>query len=201
MALHLGTELGLALGAYFAGGISPGYWLVRWRTGSDVRAQGSGGTGATNTARILGTGGFALTFALDVAKGALPVLAGRWLGVEDGWLAIAALAVTAGHVWPMQLGFRGGKGVAPLIGAWLAFAPLALAPCLLFGALLLLVSRRYLRSALTGLCLLAPATWWQTESALAALIAAAATMLVVYTHRAHFKREAAHDLAQRGAPR
>ncbi len=201
VALHLGTELGLALGAYFAGGISPGYWLVRWRTGSDVREQGSGGTGATNTARILGAGGFALTFALDVAKGALAVAAGRWLEVDVEWLAVSALAVTAGHVWPMQLGFRGGKGVAPLIGAWLALAPLALAPCLLFGALLLVFSRRYLRSALTGLGLLAPATWWQTENTLATVIAAAATVLVLYTHRAHFKREASDALAQRGAPR
>lgn len=201
VALHLGTELGLAIGAYFTGGISAGYWLVRWRTGSDVRAQGSGGTGATNTARVLGAGGFALTFVLDVAKGSLAVAAGRWLEVDIAWLAVASLAVTAGHVWPMQLGFRGGKGVAPLIGAWLVLAPLALAPCLLFGALLLIISRRYLRSALIGLCLLAPATWWQTESTLATLIAAAATTLVLYTHRAHFRRETSDVLAQRGAPR
>src|SRR5215217_2822424 len=116
--------------AYFLGGVSAGYWLVRVRTGADVRTQGSGATGATNAARLLGRNGFALVLALDAAKGAIAVLVARLLGFVDGWEFAAAAAVIAGHVWPVQLGFRGGRGLGPLLGAWLVLAPLAIAACL-----------------------------------------------------------------------
>ena len=78
--------------AYLLGGVSPGYWLVRLRTGEDVRTQGSGATGATNSARLLGRGGFALVLALDAVKGAIAVLSARLAGMTDGWEFAAAVA-------------------------------------------------------------------------------------------------------------
>src|SRR5215207_10054628 len=105
--------------AYLLGGSSAGYWLVRFRTGTDVRRQGSGATGATNAARMLGRGGFALVLLLDAIKGAVAAIVARILGFEGGWEFAAAVAVVAGHVWPIQLGFRGGRGLGPLLGAWL----------------------------------------------------------------------------------
>ncbi len=103
--------------AYGLGCLSTGYYLVRWRTGKDIRTLGSRSTGATNVGRTLGTAGFILTVMGDVGKGVLavgiPLLAG--LSATAG--AICALAVTLGHIFPAQLRFSGGKGVAVALGA------------------------------------------------------------------------------------
>jgi hypothetical protein len=105
-------------GAYLLGGVSPGYWLVLMRTGTDVRAQGSGATGATNAARSLGTQGFVMVMLLDTLKGAAAAALTRPAGLSAGWEFAAAAAVVAGHIWPVQLGFRGGRGFSPLLGHW-----------------------------------------------------------------------------------
>ncbi len=113
----LGVSALVILASYGMGCITAGYYLVRARKGADIRAEGSHSTGATNVSRVLGSAGFAVTMALDMGKGALA-----------GWLAIrfhlgpvaqllAMMAVISGHIWPAQLRFRGGKGVATLGGA------------------------------------------------------------------------------------
>jgi glycerol-3-phosphate acyltransferase PlsY len=176
-------SVALCTAAYLLGGLSAGYWLVRWRAGRDVREQGSGATGATNVGRVLGARGFALTLSLDAAKGALAVLAARALDASSAWTFASAVAVVAGHVWPAQLGFRGGKGVAPLLGAWLVLAPFALAPCLALAALALALSRRFVPSGLAGLALLPAGTWWATKDATATLLSACALTCVLCAHR------------------
>jgi glycerol-3-phosphate acyltransferase PlsY len=135
----------LAFG-YCVGCLSPGYYLVRLRTGGDLRAHGSGVTGARNASRVLGRSGFALTFGLDFAKGALVLATARLLTV-DPWVEVAAmLAVVCGHIWPAQLGFRGGRGLATSGGALLVhdFAVLLAVICLL---LLFVVLTRSLMAA------------------------------------------------------
>jgi glycerol-3-phosphate acyltransferase PlsY len=149
--------------AYLVGGVSPGYWLVRLRTGADLRTQGSGVTGATNAARLLGRGGFALVLALDAAKGALVCALARITGLTGGWEFAAAAAVVAGHVWPVQLGFRGGRGLGPLLGAWLVLAPAAIGACLVL------------------------ATWAETRALPAAGLAAVTAAIVLIAHRSHWR--------------
>lgn len=105
----------LVLLAYGLGCLNAGYYLLRWRDGRDLRALGSGNAGARNAGRVLGTRGFALVFALDATKGLLPVVAARWWAPEVA--ALCAVAATLGHVYPVQLQWRGGKGVATAIGA------------------------------------------------------------------------------------
>ena len=117
--------------AYLLGSIPFGYLIVRAKEGADVRASGSGGTGATNVSRRAGKAAGILTLALDAAKGAAAVLLARWL-LTDGfgfnwWSAAVALAVVAGHIFPVWLSFRGGKGVATGLGVFLSIAPLAVA--------------------------------------------------------------------------
>jgi acyl phosphate:glycerol-3-phosphate acyltransferase len=172
--------------AYFLGGISPGYWLVRLRTGGDVRTQGSGATGATNAARMLGRGGFALVLFLDAVKGAIAALSARAVGLEGGWEFAAAVAVIAGHVWPIQLGFRGGRGLGPLLGAWLTLAPLAIGICLVIAGVAWAISKRRIPSGLFGALFLPVATWWETRSAPATACAGLAFGLVAFAHRSHF---------------
>ncbi len=104
------------LASYLLGCCTVGYYLVDWKHGKDIRSRGSGSAGATNVGRELGPAGFAVTFVLDCAKGSLV----GWMVVHFrlGPLAgiLCALAVVAGHIWPAQLRFRGGKGVATLLG-------------------------------------------------------------------------------------
>ena len=172
--------------AFLLGGVSAGYWLVRLRTGADVRSVGSGATGATNAARVLGGGGFAFVLLLDAAKGALAVLVARYAGLADGWEFAAAFSVVAGHIWPVQLGFRGGKGLGPLLGAWLALAPLAIGGCLLIGAVAWGLTRRRVPAGLFGALFLPGATWLETHSVPAAFFTTLTFGIVAFAHRSHF---------------
>ncbi len=118
-----------ALAAYVIGSTPFGVILARAR-GVDLRACGSGNVGATNVARVLGRRWGVLCFALDVAKGFVPVLAAGWLlrrgglttGEQLAWLAVAFGAI-AGHVFSFYLRFRGGKGVATSLGVLLGVWP------------------------------------------------------------------------------
>lgn len=110
-------EVMVILASYALGCFSTGYYLVRFTTGKDIRSSGSGAVGARNVGRELGAPGFLLTFLVDFAKGALVVWAARYFGLSS-WGVVAAMnAVVIGHVWPLQLGFRGGKGIATTLGA------------------------------------------------------------------------------------
>jgi glycerol-3-phosphate acyltransferase PlsY len=172
--------------AYFLGGISAGYLLVRRRTGEDVRKQGSGATGATNAARILGRRGFVLVMVLDAVKGAIAAFAARAVGLEGGWQFAAATAVVAGHVWPVQLGFRGGRGLSPLLGAWLVLAPLAIGACLVIAGIAWAISRRRVAAGLFGALFLPATTWWETQDMVAMVFAGITFCIVALAHRSHW---------------
>lgn len=192
--------LSLALASYVLGGVSAGYWLVRWRTGGDVREQGSGATGATNVGRVLGPSGFVLTLLFDAGKAAFAVLAARQLELGELAEHACALAVLAGHVWPAQLRFRGGKGVAPLLGAWLVLQPLALLPVAVLTLLAWLALRRFVLAGLLGLCVLPPFAVVFGDGALAPVGATLALLILGWAHRdviGHRSRAS----APRGEPR
>ena len=109
------AELALTALAYGLGCLNAGYYLLRWRDGRDIRELGSGNAGARNAGRVMGPGGFALVFALDAAKGLGAVLAARCWAPDAA--ALCAVVVVLGHVVPVQLQGRGGKGVATALGA------------------------------------------------------------------------------------
>src|SRR5258705_10164227 len=129
--------------AYLLGSIPFGYLIVRATQGADVRETGSGGTGATNVSRRAGKTAGVVTLLLDALKGAasvaiakivlgLPVfgeaaLVSPSLEIAYWWVAAAAIAVILGHIFPVWLRFRGGKGVATGVGVFLMLTPLAVA--------------------------------------------------------------------------
>jgi glycerol-3-phosphate acyltransferase PlsY len=179
------TELitaGCLVFAYLLGGLSTGYWLVRWRAGRDLREHGSGSTGATNTGRLLGPAGFTIVLLGDAAKGALAAALALRMGLTPLWCHAAALAVIIGHIFPVQLRFKGGKGISPFMGAWLVLSPLSLIPCLALALLMLAATRRFTLSGLAGLCLLAPSAYWADHSLVSAAFAAATTLLILAAH-------------------
>jgi glycerol-3-phosphate acyltransferase PlsY len=128
-----GTIAAVAL-AYALGCANAAYYVVRWRDGRDIRTLGSGTAGARNAGRVLGRWAFALVFLLDAAKGGLVVLGARWWVPEAA--PLCAMAAVIGHVWPAQLGWRGGKGVATAIGVLAALDVAVLAAVVVVFALL-----------------------------------------------------------------
>ncbi len=116
----------LAIAAYLIGAIPFGIVVARMLGGTDPRSKGSGNIGATNVARTSGKAAGALTLLLDVVKGALPVIAVKYLfGYNDMGMAFIGLAAFSGHIFPVYLKFRGGKGVATASGVFLATIPVA----------------------------------------------------------------------------
>ncbi len=117
--------------AYLIGSIPFGYLIVRVKGGGDVRETGSGGTGATNVSRRAGKAAGVFTLILDALKGFIAIQIARVLvtGFEPtlaNWIVdAAAVAALLGHIFPLWLGFRGGKGVATGVGVFLALAPIA----------------------------------------------------------------------------
>lgn len=105
------------VGCYALGCLTAGYYLVRLAAGADVRAGGTGSTGARNVGRVAGVRVAALTLTLDCAKGAIAVAVAGALTDSTAVAAAAMVAVVAGHVYPAQLHFRGGRGLATALGA------------------------------------------------------------------------------------
>lgn len=114
----------LCLAAYLLGSVPTGLYVARAK-GIDLRKVGSGNIGATNVARALGRRWAVLVLLCDAAKGALPVLAGRLLGVPRALVALAGLLAIGGHVFSFLMRGRGGKGVATSLGVALTLSPIA----------------------------------------------------------------------------
>lgn len=144
--------------SYLLGCFSSAYYLVRWRTGQDVRQHGSGNAGATNAGRVLGKWAFVVALMGDAGKGALAVFLAGWLTGGDLWaVGLAVPAVIVGHIWPVQMNFRGGEGFATAIGALAVLDPLLLlivgGPPLLFY----LATRKRSLAGVIALLLVLPA--------------------------------------------
>jgi glycerol-3-phosphate acyltransferase PlsY len=189
--------LGCVVGAYALGCLATGYYLVRARTGRDIREVESGSSGARNVSRVLGKFGFVLTFLGDFAKGALAVWAVWHFSGSNLLAALAAVCVVAGHVWPITLHFRGGKGAATSLGALLVYDPqltLALVVCFLPGLILL---RKLTLPGLVAYLSLPPAAYWLHRDPVEAGLLAGLVAIVVFAHRQNLLREYS-ALARRG---
>lgn len=194
---------------YLLGSIPFGYLIVRARKGGDIRETGSGGTGATNVSRRAGKLAGVITLVLDAVKGAAAVLVALWVfrsfsnevqtntDIQNAywWVAAAAVAAIVGHMYPVWLGFRGGKGVATAVGVFLVLAPIAVA---LAGIIFLLVvvSTRYislgsiLAATAIPFLVLAQNEYLRPVAGLVSIEAAACAgaLLIIFAHRENIGR-------------
>jgi len=175
--------------AYGLGSLPFALLVARWRGTPDLRHEGSGNLGATNVARVAGAGAGALVALLDIGKGAAGVLmAERLTGADVTTAAAAGLAAVVGHVYPIGLRFRGGKGVATACGAFAVLAPLALAAAVVMffvGAAL----TRYVSVGSLAAALTLPIAGYATGAPTPVEIAAIATsILVIARHRSNAAR-------------
>ena len=118
------TAAGLILGSYLLGSVPTAYLVVKVLRGEDIRNLGSKNVGALNTYHQVGVLGSLLVLSADSLKGALAALLPQWLGVPQWTVFLTATVVVLGHNWPVVLGFRGGKGVATILGISLVMLPL-----------------------------------------------------------------------------
>ena len=187
--------LSLLLG-YLLGSIPSGFLAGRWCKGIDLRTIGSGSTGATNVLRNVGKGPALVVFLVDVGKGAAAVLLARTLseglvGMElmRNWLEVlAGLAALAGHIWPVWLGFKGGKAVATGFGMFLGLAwPVGLACFGLFMAVISIFRIVSLSSvvAAIGLPLLMLLSGGSSAYVVVSLVA---SLMVLWRHRSNIER-------------
>jgi acyl phosphate:glycerol-3-phosphate acyltransferase len=208
--------------AYLLGSIPFGYLIVRLREGGDIRKTGSGGTGATNVSRRAGKVAGILTLLLDAMKGAAAVvIAKAVLGLpifESGehtgpplqaltsnvgphlqsaywWVSAAAVAVIVGHMFPVWLRFRGGKGVATGLGVFLVLAPIAVGLAAVIFVLTVAVTRyvslgSILAVATIPLFVLLQDRFIRPVADLMSLITAASTgaILIIFVHRENIAR-------------
>jgi glycerol-3-phosphate acyltransferase PlsY len=182
------TRIIVVVVAYLLGSIPFGYLIVRRKIGADIRQTGSGGTGATNVSRRAGKTAGVLTLLLDAAKGCAAVLIARVVTGDDWVIAAAAIAVLVGHIFPVWLGFRGGKGVATGVGIFAVLAPLALL-CAGVIFIAIVVATRYVSlGSIIAAVLIPVIVWFQSgsQSLLTAAILGAA--LIVFAHRGNIKR-------------
>jgi glycerol-3-phosphate acyltransferase PlsY len=179
----------LVVVGYVLGSISFAVLLVRVTTGRDIRAEGSGNAGATNVLRAHGKKLALAVALLDVAKGAAAVLLVRLVTADPRWAAAAGFAAILGHVFPVFYGFRGGKGVATAVGAFLALAPLALLVSLAIFVVIVAATRYVSLGSVVSMALLPPVAGLLFRAPRAVVTAAGATaLLVLVKHLANLKR-------------
>jgi len=176
--------------AYLAGSIPFGFLLVRIFRGTDIRQTGSGNIGATNVSRTSPKLGI-LTLLLDTAKGLAPVVIARALHTDHAILfgALAGLSAVLGHMFPIWLAFRGGKGVATGLGAFICVAPKSL--LVMVGIFIAIVAAfRFisLGSILASLAL--PLLAWKLDHLAGTpwLLTSIAALLIVIKHRKNIRR-------------
>ncbi|HLH00396.1 MAG TPA: glycerol-3-phosphate 1-O-acyltransferase PlsY [Bryobacteraceae bacterium] len=184
------TALLSAVIAYLIGGIPFGYLLVRLKTGEDVRSKGSGNIGATNVLRTTGRAAAIATLILDIGKGIGAVwLAGRLTQGSAAAMSLAALAVMAGHAYPIFLKFRGGKAVASFIGAFLMLTPIPLLAALVLFVVVVAVTRHISLGSIVAAGSL-PLAVYLIQHPPAPVLAASllAGVFIIYRHGANIKR-------------
>jgi acyl phosphate:glycerol-3-phosphate acyltransferase len=174
--------------AYLIGSIPFGYLIVRGKIGADIRQTGSGGTGATNVSRRAGKVAGVVTLALDALKGAAAVLIARALTGNDWVLAMAAIAVLVGHIFPVWLGFRGGKGVATGAGVFLVVAPVALLLAGIVFLAIVFLTRYVSLGSMVAAATIPLFVWLQSGSQPLVLAAILGVLLIVFAHRGNIGR-------------
>lgn len=198
-AMVSGREWAVILACYVLGCFTIGYYWARWRAGLDIRQHGSGSVGARNVGRVLGPTGFLVTLLGDLTKGALAVGLATFFRLSPDAVVACMVAAVAGHTWPFQLRFQGGKGIATSLGCILAYDPLIAA---MLGVLFLpcyAVLRSFTLGGLLALALCPLLVFWSglenVETAAASLLA----MVVLLAHRRNLREEFSRHFPRRPA--
>ena len=182
----MNTVLAVTLG-YFVGSIPFAYLLSRHQ-GIDLRRAGSGNIGASNVLRTTGVRAAVLAMVLDGVKGTIAVLIAQLLSASLLPAVVAAFASVVGHVYPVWLRFRGGKGVATAAGAFAVLAPAALGIASLVFVVTVTTTRFISVGSIAGALTLVIVAAISDVPGVVAIGATASMMVIVYRHRGNLAR-------------
>ena len=192
-----GKDIICILMAYLLGGICTGYYLVRFKVGLDIREEGSGAVGARNVGRLLGKAGFILTLLGDGLKGALAIFLARKLGASAPAVSFVLVAVIVGHIWPLPLQFRGGRGISTALGAYLVYAPQLALLLLGITVVLMVFHRGFILSGLGAFLLMPLAAYVLGQPSYTIFGLAASSAAILFAHRDRIRRTFGEVLSQR----
>ena len=173
--------------AYILGSVPSGF-LIGALSGVDVRSSGSGNIGATNVARLLGKSLGLLTLVADGGKGYIPVFFAQYLEMSDVVIALVAAAAFLGHLYPLFLRFKGGKGVATAFGALLAIAPTAPAALAIIFAIGVFASRMVSVGSVAAALAAPIALWAFSDGPVFVVLGVFLGLMVIVRHRENLKR-------------
>lgn len=182
------TRIIVPIVAYLIGSIPFGYLIVRGKVGADIRQTGSGGTGATNVSRRAGKLAGVVTLLLDALKGAAAVFFARAVTGSEWIVAAAAVAVIVGHIFPVWLGFRGGKGVATGAGVFLVLAPVAVLCAGVVFLAIVFITRYVSLGSTIGAAMIPVFVWLMSDSRPLLIAAVLGALLIVFAHRGNIER-------------
>jgi glycerol-3-phosphate acyltransferase PlsY len=174
--------------AYLIGSIPFALICARRWGAPDLRLVGSGNLGAANVMRASGVTAGVVVAALDMAKGAVSVWVAEQLGSGPGLLAAAGVAAIVGHIYPVWLRFRGGKGVATACGVFSVLTPLALPPALAVFAIAVWLTKYISLGSVLASIALPPLAYAVGASIPAVVAACAAATIIVFRHRSNVGR-------------
>lgn len=181
-------SLALLVGAYLIGSLSSAVMLCKMAGLPDPRTEGSKNPGATNVLRLGGKKLAATVLLIDVLKGVVPVLIARALGLEINGLAAIALAAFLGHLFPVFFQFRGGKGVATALGAFVALSPALAGAALLTWVAVFVVSRISSLSAIVAAAMAPLYGMWLLDGLLARWLVLVMAVLLLIRHHGNIQR-------------
>ena len=179
--------IGVGIGSYLIGSVSPALIISNAVARKDIRNYGSGNAGTTNMVRTFGWQMGMGTFLLDIAKGVLCVLAGRYLAGSPG-LLIAGICVVVGHNWPVYYGFKGGKGIATTMGVLFIITPAITGITLAAAVVIILVTRYVSVASIVGTISIAVVSCFLEQDIYIKIATVVLAALAVFGHRANIKR-------------
>jgi acyl phosphate:glycerol-3-phosphate acyltransferase len=185
--VNISTSIVLILG-YLLGSIPFAYLLARRHRGIDLRLAGSGNVGAANLLRMTTKKIGVSAMALDVGKGIASVLVARQIDPGPTGPAVAGIAAVLGHIYPVWLGFRGGKGVATTCGVFSVLAPQATAIATLVFLALVWWTRYISLGSVAGSVMLAPLAYLFGAAEVTVIAAVIVAAIVVHRHRSNLRR-------------
>jgi glycerol-3-phosphate acyltransferase PlsY len=177
----------LVIFSYLLGSVPSGL-IIGKLSGLDVRKAGSGNIGATNVARLLGKTGGLLTLVGDTAKGFIPVLVVQQMGFSYSVTALVGVAAFLGHLYPIFLKFKGGKGVATSFGVLLGLAPLATMILLVVFAAVAFTTRIVSLSSMVTAVAAPLVLWLFYYSPTYVIVTAFMALMIVFRHYANIQR-------------
>jgi len=169
--------------AYCIGCCNAGYYITKFKTNTDIRKHATHSTGARNVKRLLGTKAAIFTFLLDAAKGALVVIVALIIKLPPTPTLIAIMAVIVGHIWPAQLKFKGGKGLAVTLGSLIIYDYRIAALALIVFAIAYLLIRKYALSAFVAILSLPLAAAITNQKTQQLALFVAIVIIILAAHR------------------